>query len=83
MIATPTLEGGSVTQTISADDMEVGENTVEAKYEADMLKIDRKDRRYDQELAALDAERNAVKSEMDTLKKVAKENVDRTFKLFS
>ena len=55
----------------------------EAKYEADMLKIDRKDRRYDQELAALDAERNAVKSEMDTLKKVAKENVDRTFKLFS
>ena len=55
----------------------------EAKYEADMLKIDRKDRRYDQDLAALDVERNAVKSEMETLKKVAKENVDRTFKLFS
>ncbi len=55
----------------------------EAKYEADMKKIDMKDRKFDTDLAALDAERNAVKSEMDTLKTVAKENVDRTFKIFS
>lgn len=55
----------------------------EAEYEASMRKIDMKDRRYDQELAALDAERNAVKTEMETLKTVVKENVDRTFKLFS
>ena len=55
----------------------------EAKYEADMRKIDMKDRKYDQDLAALDAERNAIKSEMETLKTVAKENVERTFKLFS
>ncbi|MCR5266265.1 MAG: hypothetical protein K6E29_06700, partial [Cyanobacteria bacterium RUI128] len=55
----------------------------EAKYEADMRKIDHKDRRYDIELAALDAERNAIKSEMETLKTVAKDNVERTFKLFS
>ncbi len=55
----------------------------EAKYEADMRKIDHKDRRYDTELAALDAERNAIKSEMETLKTVAKDNVERTFKLFS
>ena len=34
-------------------------------------------------LAALDTERNAIKQEMETLKTVAKENVERTFKLFS
>ena len=55
----------------------------EAKYEADMKRIDLKDRKYDTDLAALDAERNAIKQEMETLKTVAKENVERTFKLFS
>ena len=55
----------------------------EAKYEADMKKIDNKDRKYDSQLAALETERNAIKEEMETLKTVAKENVDRTFKLFS
>ena len=54
----------------------------EAKYEADMKKIDNKDRKYDTDLAALDTERNALKEEMETLKTVAKENVERTFKLF-
>ena len=55
----------------------------EAKYEADMKKIDKKDAKYDSDLAALEAERNAVSQEMETLKTVAKENVERTFKLFS
>ena len=55
----------------------------EAQYEADMKKIDKKDRQYDTELAACETERNAIKEEVDTLKTVAKENVDRTFKLFS
>ena len=55
----------------------------EAEYEAAMLKIDRKDRKYDTDLAALEAERNAIKQEMETLKTVAKEDVERTFKLFS
>ena len=55
----------------------------EAKYEADMRRIDQKDRRYDTQLAALDTERNAIKLEMETVKTVARDNVDRTFKLFS
>ena len=55
----------------------------EAQYEADMKRIDMKDRRYDTQLAALDNERNAVKQEMETVKTVAKDNVDRTFRLFS
>ena len=55
----------------------------EAKYESDMRKIDAKDKKYDTDLAALESERNAINTEMDTLKTVIKDNVDRTFKLFS
>ena len=62
---------------------EVNLRKAEAKYEADMKRIDLKDRKYDTDLAALDTERNAIKQEMDTLKTVAKDNVERTFKLFS
>ena len=62
---------------------EVGLRKAEAKYEADMRQIDMKDRRYDTELAAVDAERNAIKQEMDTLKTVIKDNVEMNFKLFS
>ena len=62
---------------------EVELRKAEAKYEADMKKIDNKDRKFDTDLAALDTERNAIKQEMETLKSVAKENVERTFKLFS
>ena len=55
----------------------------EAKYEADMRKINNKDKKFDTDLSALEAERNAVKTEMETLKSVVKDNVDRSFKLFS
>lgn len=55
----------------------------EAKYEADMRKINLKDKKFDTDLAALDNERSAIKTEIETLKSVAKDNVDRTFKLFS
>ena len=62
---------------------EVNLKKAEAKYEADMKRIDMKDRKYDTDLAAIETERNAIKQEMDTLKTVAKDNVERTFKLFS
>lgn len=62
---------------------EIALRKAEAKYEADMKTIDQKDRKYDTDLAALDAERNAIKQEMETLKTVSKDNVERTFKLFS
>ena len=63
------------------DDTEL--KKAEAKYEADMRKINAKDKKFDTDIAALETERNAIKTEMDTLKSVAKDNVDRTFKLFS
>lgn len=55
----------------------------EAKYEADMRKINLKDKKFDTDLAALESERNAIKTEIETLKSVVNDNVDRTFKLFS
>ena len=62
---------------------EVELKKAEAKYEADMRKINQKDKKFDTDLAALEQERTAIKTEMDTLKSVAKDNVDRTYKLFS
>jgi len=81
---------GELTQVSVATDTKLREvsnetklRKAEAKYEADMKKIDNKDKKYDTDLAALETERNALKEEMETLKTVAKENVERTFKLFS
>lgn len=62
---------------------EVDLKKAEAKYESDMRKINSKDAKFDTDLAALESERNAIKTEMETLKSVAKDNVDRTYKLFS
>ena len=62
---------------------EIALKKAEAQYEADMKKIDAKDTKYDTDLAALETEREAISSEIDTLKTVAKDNVERTFKLFS
>ena len=61
---------------------EIALRKAEAKYEADMKQIDLKDRKYDSDLAAIENERNAIKQEMETLKTVSKDNVERTFKLF-
>lgn len=61
---------------------EVALKKAEAQYEADMKKIDIKDTQFDTELAAIETEREAIKSEMETLETVAKDNVERTFKLF-
>lgn len=62
---------------------ELGLKKAEAQYEADMNKINKKDTRFDTELAQLETERNAIKEEIESLKNVAKENVDRTFKIFT
>ena len=62
---------------------EIGLKKAEAQYEADMRRINVKDSRYDNELAQLETERNAIKTEIDTLKSVARDNVDRTFKIFT
>lgn len=62
---------------------ELGLKKAEAKYEADMNKINKKDTRFDTELSQLETERNAIKEEIDALKNVANDNVQRTFKIFT
>lgn len=61
---------------------EVGLKKAEAQYEADMNKINAKDTRYDNKLSQLETERNAIKTEIESLETVAKDNVERTFKIF-
>ena len=78
------IENTSIATNTSVQEVsnEVNLRKAEAKYEADMRRIDRKDRKFDTDLAAIDTERNAIKQEMETLKTVARDNVERTFKLF-
>lgn len=73
----------SVTSRIQEIADEVGLKKAEAEYESDMRKINNKDKYYDTQLAMIEREHEAVKTEIDQLKSVAKENVDRTFKLFT
>ena len=82
---TQLLEDTSVSTNTSLQEVsdEILLKKAEAKYEADIKRIDMKERKYDTDLAAIESERNAIKQEMETLKTVAKDNVERTFKLFS
>lgn len=55
----------------------------EAEYEHEMKKINAKDKRYDMDLSKLEAERTALKTEYDSVKKVISDNIERTFGIFS
>jgi len=55
----------------------------EAEYEHAMKEIDRKDKRFDMDLNRLETERTALTTEYDSVKKVIKDNVERTFGIFS
>ena len=55
----------------------------EAEYEHEMKIINRKDTKFDTALKKLETEENACKTEIDSIKKVKDENIDRTFNLFS
>ena len=63
------------------------DNTVlkkaEAKYEHDLKEIQRKDKRYDLSLSKLESEREALTKERESLTKVIKDNIDRSFGIFS
>ena len=55
----------------------------EATYEAETTRINRKDSQYDTMLSQTETERSAIKTEIDSLKTVRSDNIDKTFKLFS
>jgi len=64
-----------------ADEKEL--KKAEATYEAETTRIERKDSQYDTLLSQTETERSAIKTEMEDLKQVRSDNVDRAFKLFS
>ena len=55
----------------------------EADYNAKTSKINRKEKLLDNDLKALDTEHSALNTEMDSIKSLIKDNVDKTFNLFS
>ncbi len=55
----------------------------EAEYNAATLKINNKEKLLDNDLKALDTEHSALKTEQDSIKSLIKDNVDKTFNLFS
>ena len=79
------FENTSMSSSTKIDEVsdETSLKKTEAQYEADMNRINAKDKRYDNELSQLETERNAIKTELETLQNVAKDNVERTFKIFS
>lgn len=63
------------------DDKEL--KKAEAKYEHELDIINNKDSKYDTELSKLETERTAITTEMDSIKKVKDDNIERTFGIFS
>ena len=55
----------------------------EAEYEHDMKQLNHKDKKFDMDLSKLEAERTALKTEYESVKKVVSDNIERTFGIFS
>ena len=55
----------------------------EAEYEHELSIINRKDTKFDTDLSKLETERTSITTEMESIKKVKDDNVDRTFGIFS
>ena len=53
------------------------------KYEKAIEDIDVKDTKFDMQLAKIDAEHNALKTEYDSVKQIVSKNIDRSFKTFN
>ena len=55
----------------------------EQEYEYELSKINTKDTNYDNDLNKLETERTSIKTEMDSIKQIKDDNVERTFGIFS
>lgn len=55
----------------------------EAKYENTLKQIQVKDKKFDLELSKLDAEREALTKQRDSLKTIIKDNIEKSFGIFS
>ena len=55
----------------------------EAEYEHELDIINRNDTKFDQDLSKLETERTSITTEVDSIKKVRDDNIERTFGIFS
>lgn len=55
----------------------------EAEYNAKTLKINNKEKKLDNQLKTLDTEHSALKTEQESIKSLIKDNIDKSFNLFS
>lgn len=55
----------------------------EAEYNAQMTKIQNKDKMYDLELKNIDTEHNSLQTEYESIKGAIDKNIERTFKIYS
>ena len=55
----------------------------DSEYEADMEAINSKETKYNTQLNQLESERNAIKTEIESLKQIREDNISSTFKLFT
>lgn len=55
----------------------------DSEYEASLQDINSKETKYQTQLNQLEEERNAIQTEIESLKKIAKENIESTFKTFT
>ena len=56
---------------------------IEAAYEHELDVINQKDTKFDRDLSKLETERTSITTEMDSIKKVRDDNIERTFGIFS
>lgn len=74
-----TIGGGVIQEEYDkADDAEA-----EAKFTNQQAKIQKTDKQLEMRLDQLETERNAIQTEIDSVKKVISDNVEKTFKTFS
>lgn len=66
---------------LASDDLLI--SRAEAEYENRMDNIDQKDKQLDLRLARIENERNALKTEYDTVKDLVKKNIERSYKTFN
>ena len=55
----------------------------EAEYEHELDILNRKDTKFDTELSKLETEREAIKKQMESYKTIIKDNVEKSFGIFS
>ena len=55
----------------------------DSQYETDLKAITAKENKFQTELNQLEEERNVIQTEIESLKKIAKENIESTFKTFT